>query len=90
MKLKTAAKEFYTEIEVRKYTPKTIRSYRNNLDLFVRFCQEQTDTEDIEDLSLAVVRQFTAFMTANGRKGTYINGLLKVIKSFTQYCYEEG
>lgn len=90
MKIKTAAKEYYAEIEIRKFTPKTIRNYRNNLNLFLRFCEEQTDTEDIEDLTLAVVRQFTSFMISKGRKGSYINSLLKVVKAFIQYCYDEG
>ena len=90
MKIKTAAKEYYTEIEVRKFTPKTIRCYRNNLNLFLRFCEEQTDAENIEDLTLAIVRQFTSFMIKKSKKGSYINGLLKVVKAFVQYCYDEG
>ena len=40
MKIELAAREYLTEIEVRKYTPKTIRSYRNNLNLFLRFCEK--------------------------------------------------
>lgn len=90
MKINTAAKEYYAEIEIRKFTPKTIRSYRNSLNLFLRFCEEQSDAEHIEDLSLAVVRQFTSFMISKGRKGSYINSLLKVVKAFIQYCYDEG
>ena len=73
MKTSAAIREYLIEIEVRKYTPKTIRGYRNSLNLF-----------------LAVVRQFSAFMSRKGRKGSYINGLLKVSKSFIQYCYDEG
>ena len=38
MKISTAAREYLIEIEVRKCTPKTIRSYRNNLNLFLRYC----------------------------------------------------
>ena len=41
MKISTAKREYLVEIEVRKYTPKTIRSYRNNLNLFLRFCEEE-------------------------------------------------
>lgn len=41
MKISTAAKEYLIEIEVRKFTPKMIRSYRNNLNLFLRFCEEE-------------------------------------------------
>ncbi len=40
MEIGMAAKEYLIEIEVRKYTPKTIRGYRNNLNLFLRFCTE--------------------------------------------------
>lgn len=39
MKMQSAVEEYLVEIEVRKYTPKTIRSYRCNLNLFLRFAQ---------------------------------------------------
>ena len=90
MKISTAAKEYLVEIEVRKYTPKTIRSYRNNLNLFIRYCEEQANIQEIEDVSLAVIRQFTLYLVSNGKKGSYINGLLEVAKSFIQYCFDEG
>lgn len=90
MKLDALVKEYLIEIEVRKYTPKTIRGYRVGLNLFLRFCKEHLDQDEIDDITLATVRQFAKFMTEAGRKGTYINGLLKTIKSFLQYCYEEG
>ena len=48
MKISTAAKEYLIEIEVRKFTPKTIRSYRNNLNLFLRFCEEEAGIAEIE------------------------------------------
>ena len=46
--------------------------------------------DNIEDLTLAVVKRYTLFLGGKGRKGSYINGLLKVVKAFTQYCYDEG
>ena len=36
MKISAAIREYLIEIEVRKYTPKTIRGYRNSLNLFLR------------------------------------------------------
>ena len=90
MEIGMAAKEYLIEIEVRKYTPKTIRSYRNNLNLFLRFCEEEAKISEIEDVSLAVVRRFSLYLSGKGKKGSYINGLLKVAKAFIQYCYEEG
>ena len=89
MEIQQGIKEFLIEIEVRKYTPRTIRGYRNNLNLFLRFCTEH-EIADIENVTLATVKQFTRAMTASKKKGTYINGILKGVKSFLQYCYEEG
>ena len=43
MKLEHFISEYLMEIEVRKYTPKTIRGYRNGLSLFLRFCREKLD-----------------------------------------------
>lgn len=52
MKLELANQEFLKEIEVRKYTPKTIRSYRNNLSLFLRYCEDSgvQDTDLLQNL----------------------------------------
>ena len=90
MLIKTAVKEYLVEIEVRKFTRKTITSYRNNLNVFVRYCLEVAGIETMDELTLAVVRKFTLFMSEKGKKGSYINSLLKVAKAFIQYCYDEG
>lgn len=37
MKIEQAIKEYLIEIEVRQYSPRTIKGYRNNLNLFLRF-----------------------------------------------------
>ncbi len=75
MKMQSAVEEYLVEIEVRKYTPKTIRSYRCNLNLFLRFCAEKLHVETVEALTPAVVRQFSRCMSEAERKGTYINGV---------------
>ena len=89
MKVKAAIKDYLVEIEIRKYTPRTIRTYRVKLNIFERYCLEEADITDVEDITLATVKQFTQYMMRRGLKGTYINGCLKTIKSFIQYCYEE-
>ena len=70
MEIGMAAKEYLIEIEVRKYTPKMIRSYRNNLNLFLRFCEEEAKVSEIEDVSLAVVRRFSLYLSGKGKKGS--------------------
>ncbi len=90
MRIDKAVRDFLIEIEIRKYTPKTIRSYRNNLSLFLRFCEEKAGIGDTEDITLSIIKQFAQTLSDAGRKGTYINSLLKTAKSFIQYCYDEG
>ena len=45
MKISAAKREYFIEIEVRKFTPKTIRSYRNNLNLFLRFLRKKRELQ---------------------------------------------
>ena len=89
MKIEQAVREFLIEIEVRQFTPRTIKSYRNYLNTFQRFCAS-VGVRDMEEVTLATVRQMTKVLTANRKKGTYINGILNGLKSFLQYCYDEG
>lgn len=88
MKIETAVKEYLVEIEIRKYTEKTIKTYRIKLGIFSRFCAEN-DITDTDDLTKGIIKLFTQQMMKRGKKGTYINGCLKTIKSFIQYCYDE-
>jgi len=81
MRLSAAIQDYLIEIEVRKYTPKTIRGYRTNLGLFLRYCEENARVNKLEDLTPAIVRQFAKYMVDRGRKGTYVNGLLVTVKS---------
>ncbi len=48
MLIETAVKEYLVEIEVRKFTRKTITSYRNNLNVFVRYCLEVAGIETMD------------------------------------------
>ena len=89
MKMGLAIKDYLVEIEIRKYTPRTIKTYKVKLNIFERYCLEEANITDTDDLSVGVVKQFTQYMMRRGLKGTYINGCLKTIKSFIQYCYEE-
>ena len=54
MKISTAAREYLIEIEVRKFTPKTIRSYRNNLNLFLRYCETEAQITDVDEITLVI------------------------------------
>ena len=89
MKVQVAIKDWLTECEVRGYTHKTIRGYRITLTIFARYLEEELEIVDMNDINMAVIKQFTTAMKRKGHKATYINGLLKSAKSFLQYIYDE-
>lgn len=89
MTIRTAIQDFLVEIEIRKYTIRTQRGYKTNLNVFATYCEEELQITDMDDVDMVVVKRFTQRMIQLGHKGTYINALLKTAKSFIQYCYEE-
>lgn len=88
MKVRDAIKDFLVECEIRNYTPKTLRGYRTNLNIFVAYLEQEEDITKMSEINMAVIKRFTQKMM-NGRKATYVNSLLKVAKSFIQTIYDE-
>ena len=85
MKIETAVREYLIEIEVRKYTPRTVKGYRTNLNLFLRFCKEKSMIEKVEDISLGVVKQLTQFLTGQGKKTTELVNSIERLKTWQEY-----
>ena len=85
MKIKAAIQDWLVECEIRKYTPKTLKGYRTNLNIFQRFCEEELEIVDVDDITMATIKKFTHSLISKGHKGTYVNGLLKTTKSFLDF-----
>lgn len=88
MKVRHAINDWLTECECRNYSPKTIKGYKTNLNIFATYLEEEQNIVQVDDINMAVIKQFTQYMI-KGRKATYVNSLLKSAKSFIQYMYEE-
>ncbi len=82
-------KEFLLECDIRNYTPKTIKGYRNALEPFVRYLGAEGITE-IEDILPAHIKKFFYNLQKAGRKSSYINGLHKAMRSWFKYLEAEG
>ena len=89
MKLQTAIKDYLVDIEIRKFTPKTLKVTRIRLNGFAKYLQEELEITSCDEITPAAVKRYTQYSMQKGLKGTTINGNLKAIKSFIQYCYEE-
>jgi integrase/recombinase XerD len=90
MLLNDVLKEFLFEIKIRNYTPKTQKGYKNNNALFHTWLKNEHSIIELEEVTHLYVKQYITYLQQKGRKPTYINGILKNIRSFFQYCYEEG
>ncbi|MDU2459628.1 MAG: tyrosine-type recombinase/integrase [Clostridium sp.] len=90
MLLQDAVKEYVYEIQIRNYTPRTIKGYKNNILRFSQFISNQWKVTELEEVSPAHIKQYLNSLKEKGRSPVYINTILKNLRSFFQYCYEEG
>lgn len=81
--------EFLTECEVRQYTSRTIKGYRNGLEFFINFLNEKHGVKYIDKVTTRQIKDFFVWQRHRGRKETYLNGLLKTFRSFFKYMEEE-
>ena len=68
-----ALKEFLLDCEVRNFTPKTIKGYRNALELLVRYLATEQNVEQIEDIEPFHIKQFLRNLQKAGRKPSYLS-----------------
>lgn len=88
MEIRDCIKDFLVELEIRQYSENTISKYGFILNIFNDWCIEN-GIEDMEDLRMPTVKQYTQHLIKKELKGSTINLYLKVIKVFIKYCYQE-
>lgn len=88
MLLNAALKEYLLECELRNYTEKTIKGYRNSIELLVNYLQQNGITDAAEVLP-SHIKQFLTNLQRAGRKPSYINGLHKAFRAWFKYLQEE-
>lgn len=89
MLVKDVLKEFLFECEIRKLTSKTVKSYRNNIDAFLVYCEKENAIIELEDINQLHIKEYFNFLTKNRRKESYVNGILKTLRAFYKYCLKE-
>lgn len=82
-------KEFLIECEFKGLSKRTIKNYRCHLRLFNEFLEE-SDICKLSDINDSLIKRFILDKKSLGRKISYLNGLIKTLNSFYNYCEEEG
>jgi len=87
--LKDLLKEFILELEIRNYSPRTLKSYKNNNLLMFTYLEKEFNVNEIEDIKSTHIKTYVKFLQRQGRKPTYINGVIKCFRAFFKYVTSE-
>ena len=85
-----AVQDYVFDCKIRKLSSKTIDNYRKQLQYLQRYLSDEHQITDVEEVQSFHIKQFLDMMDDKGRKARYINDLLKVFKTFFNYCKAEG
>lgn len=87
--IKDLLKEFTFDLQIKNYSKRTIETYNYNTDQFIHYLSEHHEISEIEDISTVHVKKFVQYQMDIGNKATYINTLIKSLRSFYTYLIAE-
>lgn len=90
MLLEDVYKEFLFDLEIKNYSVRTIKGYRNNNRAFLNFLCNEFAVTEIEEVSTSHIKAYLMNLKKKGLSESYINGIQKNIRSFFKFNVEEG
>lgn len=89
MLIDDSVKEFIFECQIRQYTWKTVKGYKNTLEYLATYLKEVHHLTDIEQVNEHHLKAFFAYQINKKCKETYLNGLIKVYRAFYKYLIQQ-
>lgn len=89
MLLEQLLNEFILELEIKSYSKRTLKGYKNNNLLLFTYLKKQFQIEKVEDVKPTHIKSYIKFLQKQGRKATYINGVIKSFRAFFKYATSE-
>ena len=90
MLLEELHNEFMFHIQIKGYTPRTLKSYKDNSKRFIAYLGSEYEITELEEIKTLHIKQYGMQLLKKGRKESYINSIYKRIRSFFNYCIDEG
>lgn len=83
-------KEFLYDLEIKNYSPRTIKGYKNNNKAFLSYLKNEFDIEELEDVTTKHIKSYLMNLKKKGLTELYINTIHKCMRSFFRFLVEEG
>lgn len=89
MKMCVIIEEFLYAKKIENQTQRTLRGYKNTLNLFASWLEQKWSIDELEDISVSHLKQYVSYHLKVGHKGTYVNGIIKILRAFFKYTNGE-
>lgn len=90
MFLEDVCKEFIYDLDIKNYSPRTIKGYKNNNKAFLNYLKNEFDIEEVEDITTNHIKSYLMNLKNKGLTELYINNIHKYMRSFFRFLVEEG
>lgn len=81
--------EFLYAKKIENQTQRTLRGYKNTLNLFASWLEQKWSIDELEDIRVSHLKQYVSYHLKVGHKGTYVNGIIKILRAFFTYTNGE-
>ena len=81
---------YLTECEIRKLAPKTIEGYKKLLRAMLLWLSDNEQVERLSDLTPMHYKRYLLHKEKDGASPQYINDILRVMRTFSRFLYDEG
>lgn len=82
MKLYVTVEEFLYAKKIENQTVRTLRGYKNTLNLFDRWIEKEYEIDELEKIRVVYLKQYIAYQLKMGHKATYVNNMIKILRAF--------
>jgi len=82
--------EYITECQIRKLSPVTIKGYRKLLTAFLMWVGDNENVDTVDRLTPQHYKQYILYKQEHGAGPQYINDILRVMRTFSAYIFQEG
>jgi integrase/recombinase XerD len=90
MFLEDVYKEFLYDLDIKSYSPRTIKGYKNNNKVFLNYLKNEFDIEEVEDITTKHIKSYLLNLKNKGLTEIYINSVHKCRRSFFKFLVDEG